>query len=391
MATVTSRFAAWWRERRRNRVAALGSAAFVSALVITWLAVAVVVPVLEQAACAGVEFRAPVAEAPTATSSAVPVPPAPDTVPSTLEPVDRPPIGGEGGVAGRVRKALRGDAAAVYCDDFADPYVLRVGDTYYAYSTNTEDTDVPVLTSSGLFGTGRRSEALDRLAAWSAPGSVWAPTVLERPGGYVLYYSTRAPGEERQCLSVAAGPEPDAFSDASGGPLVCPDGGGAIDASPYVAPDGRPYLLWKHYGPELHGIVAQELTPDGLGLVGPRELVLRDDQPWENGLVEAPSMVTHEGRIYLFYSANDWATANYAVGYAVCDTPLGPCTKATGPWLGSIGRAAGPGGQEVFTDEEGRPWLALHAWLGDQVGYPSGARNLFVLRLEFVDGVPRAS
>ncbi len=31
--------------------------------------------------------------------------------------------------------------------------------------------------------------------------------------------------------------------------------------------------------------------------------------------------------------------------------------------------------------------MALHAWVRGKVGYPQGARNLFVVRLTFVDGV----
>ena len=246
-----------------------------------------------------------------------------------------------------------------------------------------------MLTSDGLFGTGRRSEPLARLAPWSSPGRVWAPSVLVRPGGFVMYYSTRAPDPDRQCLSRAVGSNPKGpFVDNSAAPLVCPKGG-AIDASPFVDADGRAVLIWKHAAPGMTGIVAQQLTPDGLGLVGPRRLLLRADQPWEGGNVEGPSMVAHAGRYYLFYSGNDFATANYAIGYATCETPFGPCRKAPGPWLGSSADAKGPGGQEVFSDSAGRLWLALHAWIRGYVGYPGGARNLFVLPLTFVDGVHR--
>ena len=36
-----------------------------------------------------------------------------------------------------------------------------------------------------------------------------------------------------------------------------------------------------------------------------------------------------DGQIILFYSANAWATADYAIGYATCEAPTGPCTKVT--------------------------------------------------------------
>jgi hypothetical protein len=355
-----------------RRILVIAAVAVTGAFLLVWLIVAVVVPLVGQAECAGVRFR-----------TAAPVRGAT---------VSRPRVGGAGGIAGKVRSALRGDNPAVYCDDFADPYVLRVGHTYYAYSTNTKELHIPVLTSGGLFGTGRRSEALGQLAPWSSPGRVWAPAVLARPEGFVLYYTTRAPSRDEQCLSRAVAPKPDGpFVDDSAAPLVCPGNGGAFDASPFVDRDGRAYLIWKHFDDNTNGIVAQELAPNGLGLVGPRRLLLQADQPWEGGVVEGPSMVSNEGRYYLFYSGNGWATAAYAVGYAVCDTPVGPCTKALGPWLGSTEQAKGPGGEEVFTDERGGLWLALHAWIGGKIGYPDGARNLFVLPLSFVNGVPAAA
>src|SRR5438105_14914520 len=177
--------------RRRRPTLVIAAVAVAGAFLLVWLIVAVVAPITGQSKCAGVEFRTAV----------------------KASPFSRPRIGGTGGIAGEVRSALRGETPAVYCNDFADPFVLRVGDTYYAYSTNTGDRRVPVLTSNGLFGTGRRSEALAQLAPWSSPGRVWAPAVLARPGGYVLYYTTRAPNPDRQCLSRAVATKP-------GGPFV---------------------------------------------------------------------------------------------------------------------------------------------------------------------------
>jgi hypothetical protein len=44
----------------------------------------------------------------------------------------------------------------------------------------------------------------------------------------------------------------------------------------------------------------------------------------------------------------------------------------------------------VFADDEGRLSMILHAWVRGKVGYPQGARNVFLLQLDFVNGVPVA-
>jgi beta-xylosidase len=126
--------------------------------------------------------------------------------------------------------------------------------------------------------------------------------------------------------------------------------------------------------------------------VGAPATLLTADQPWEDHVVEAPSMVRDGNRYYLFYSGGRWNTASYAIGYAVCAGPSGPCTKPLArPWLAASFTAQGPGGQEFFTDPSGQLWMVLHAWVDGNVGYPLGARNLFVLRVVFSGGVPGAA
>ena len=302
----------------------------------------------------------------------------------------RPPLG-SGGLTHLLHQAFHGSSPAVYCDDFPDPFVLRVGDTYYVYSTNTAGDHVPVLTAGGLTGGGSRHDALPVLPSWSAGDEVWAPSVLQRGGAFVLYYATRPTGSNRLCVSAAIAASPGGpFVDRSPGPLLCPPTG-AIDPSPFVDVTGQAYLLWKNDGPAA-SLASQALDASGLHLVGTPALLLTPDQPWEDGVVEAPSMVRDGNRYYLFYSGGKWNTANYAIGYAVCASPTGPCTKPLDhPWLASNFTAEGPGGAEFFTDPSGQRWMVLHVWVDGRVGYPFGARNFFVLRVVFVGGMPEAA
>jgi hypothetical protein len=299
------------------------------------------------------------------------------------------------GLASRIENAFRsGTGDAVFCDDFADPAVIRVGSNVYTYATTTRGANIPVL-RGGL--DPRRAQygddALPRVATWAVRGTAWAPGVMQRGAVFVLYYAVSVRELGRHCISVATSRTPTGpFVDHSTAPLVCPTQlGGAIDPQPFVDGDGRVYLLWKNDG-NCCGLPvslwSQLLTPDGLRLAGPPARLLDADQSWEAGVIENPAMVVDGGRHYLFFSGNAWDTASYAIGYAVCTSIGGPCTARQGPWITSVDGISGPGGQSFFTDRRGRLVMVFHAWLDDRIGYPRGVRNLFATEVRFVDGAP---
>jgi hypothetical protein len=275
--------------------------------------------------------------------------------------------------------------------DFPDPFVLRVGGHYWAYSTNAGGGNVQLIEADALGQWRWVGNALPNLPAWATPNRTWAPSVLPIGGRFVLYYTARHAASGRQCISVATGRSPAGpFVDGSAGPLVCQlDLGGSIDPSPVVAPNGTPYLVWRSDGVPAR-LWSQQLSADGTALVGPAVALLSADRRWERGVVEGPAMAAGGGRYYLFYSARTWNTADYAIGYATCATPLGPCTKVTtgGPFFATQPGIVGPGGQDFFTDGNGALMVAFHAWQEGQVGYPN-RRRLHVMRVSFAGGAPR--
>ncbi len=115
------------------------------------------------------------------------------------------------------------------------------------------------------------------------------------------------------------------------------------------------------------------------------------DQEWERPLVENPSLVLQDGVYYLMYSGNWWEGGNYALGYAICDGPSGPCHKPLDePFFAipsnDIGGEIGPGGGSFFRDHDGSLWIAYHAWRSPSAGYVAGGqRRLSIGRVEFVE------
>lgn len=289
--------------------------------------------------------------------------------------------------------------------DFADPFVLREGDAYFAYATGTASANLQLAKSTDLAKWTRLADPLPSLPAWAArqPGLTWAPSVLRRGARYVLYYTARDASSGFQCVGRATAARPEGpFTDDTTQALVCQVEGdarfcGSIDPSPFVDADGRAYLLWKsdENASACRGssrLWSRALADDGLSLVGAPSALLAVDSPWEAPLVEGPSMWRDGSTLHLFYSANWYDSAAYAVGHARCDGPLGPCTKTTvtGPLLASEGSVLGPGGQELFTDGRGDVWMAHHAWTAPASSYAQGgARSLHLARVTFANGMPR--
>lgn len=277
----------------------------------------------------------------------------------------------------------------VYRTNFPDPFILPHGGEYLAYSTNSENVNLPMAVSRDLVSwgpvndparPGKPLDAMPVLASWVKEGRTWAPEVIKVGERYLLYYTAHYGRKDLQCLGVAAASDPRGpFVDTSAEPFVCQEAlGGTIDAHPFRDADGQLYLYYKNDGNNPKylkpaQIWAQRLSPDGLKLVGQAVPLVKNDVHWEWRVVEAPTMIRHAEGYTLLFSANhygweaDQRLSNYGTGYATCEGPLGPCTDAPdNPWLHSFndrksGCVSGPGHPAIFKARD-QPMIAFHAW-----------------------------
>jgi hypothetical protein len=265
---------------------------------------------------------------------------------------------------------------------FPDPMAALTGADYYAYATGD---NFPILHSTDLVhwaGAGTAFTAAT-FPKWST-GNPWAPSVLVMPvtsrrpcpgfkvalGApcFYFYYTGRSslPGGPN-CVGVATSDRPDGgFMDhgplsngttTSRGEVGCGDlsGYSNIDPAPFVDVDGQAYLLYET-GRDAAGNIAAtisaiRLAPDLVRATRSRVPLLTGTQWWElrgsDLIVEGPWLHRHRSSYYLFYSGGDFA-GNYAMGYAVGSSPLGPFRKSrANPILKGNSAVVGPGGGSV--------------------------------------------
>ncbi len=261
----------------------------------------------------------------------------------------------------------------VIAQDFPDPDIVKVGDTYYAYATNAGGTNVQTAKSTDLVAWQPLGDAMPSLPQWVQPGLTWAPEVTTWDDGqtFTMYFTARDIASDKQCIGVATSNNPEGpFNGVGDKAFICQaEQGGSIDASSFLEDDGTQYVLWKNDG-NCCGypvyLYIQKVSEDGLTLEGEPTQLITNDQSWEGNLVEAPTLWKHNGKYYLLYSANSYAGADYATGWAVADTPTGPFAKPSSKPLMETdyktGAAIGPGGQDVIVDKDGDTWIAYHSW-----------------------------
>jgi len=227
-----------------------------------------------------------------------------------------------------------------------DPTVLFHDNKYYLYPTgDNRGYDVYVSTDLVIWRKGPR-------VFHSAEPGAWAPDVFynDRDHQFYLYYTVNGR------IGVATADRPDAvFKDL--GTLI----EHAIDAHMFVDDDGQYYLYYVQYpGFTIH--VQPMASP--VMKKGEAIRLIQATEPWEKklaALTEAPWMLKHGGVYYLLYSAGAADSQDYAIGYAVADSPVGPFTKYPGnPLIKKGGNIFGPGHCSVTQDRASQLWMVYH-------------------------------
>ena len=262
--------------------------------------------------------------------------------------------------------------------DFADPTVIKAGNKYYAYATqsrsNGKTVNIQVASSTDHQHWKYEGDALPQKPKWASnTQSFWAPDVFFDPklNKFVLLFSADPNELTGKCLGVAYADDPlGPFTD-KGEPLLCGSGFRNIDPKGFVDPKSGKHLLY--WGSDFQPLKVQEMT-DNWSAFKPgstaKAIVYPGKDKTYSNLLEGSWLDYDKGRYYLYYSGDNCcgAKANYAVMVARASNPTGPFER-----LGEANHSLNsvilekdsvflaPGHNSVFQDKKGKKWIAYHA------------------------------
>ncbi len=262
----------------------------------------------------------------------------------------------------------------------ADPFVFYEDGTYYAYGTN-DNNGIVVFTSNNLIEWEKQSTLALHKDNCTEKVWFWAPEVYHIGDEYYMYFSAN------EHLFVAKSTSPlGPFVQVGGyqmekllGSEKC------IDSSVFIDDDGTAYLFFVRFTDGnciwMCRLADDYITP----MAGTLKHCISVSAGWENirpRVVEGPNMVKHNGIYYLTYSANNYESADYAVGYATTTSLSKPqWTKASGnPILRRIYDLVGTGHHTLFTDADGDMRIAFHAHNSTTAVHP---RLTYIGRMQF--------
>ncbi len=251
----------------------------------------------------------------------------------------------------------------------SDPFLYLANGRYFLYTSDiaptnsTKIVNVPVSSTVDFKHWSPVTDALPALPRWAQQGFTWAPDIHQFGSTYVMYFTAGVQANGRQCIGVATGSSPIGPFTPTDAPFICQlSMGGSIDPRVFTDSTGTNWMLWKS-DQNANGastpttLWSQELSPNGLNLVGTPSVLMRPDEAWQGTIVEAPDMVESGGIYWLTYSANWFVQSDYAIGVARCDGPTGPCADfSSQPFIATNAQGSGPG-EPSFFDDSGAVWM----------------------------------
>jgi beta-xylosidase len=247
---------------------------------------------------------------------------------------------------------------------YADPEAHVFDNQYWIYPTYSAPYDQQIFmdafSSHDLVTWTKHERVLDiRNVSW-ATRAVWAPSIVFKDGWYYLFFGANDIQNDRQAggIGVARSRRPEGpFTDHLGKPLIDRFHNGAqpIDQHVFRDHDGAYYIV---YGGWRHCNIAK-LNDDFTGFVPfPDGTIFREITP--QGYVEGAFMLPKDGKYYFMWSEGGWTGPNYAVAYAIGETPFGPFERVGRILQQDPEVATGAGHHSVLQAPQSAKWYIVY-------------------------------
>lgn len=248
---------------------------------------------------------------------------------------------------------------------YADPEAHVFAGEYWIHPTYSarygQQVFMDAFSSRDLVTWTKHERIIDTAAVKWANRAMWAPSIVEKDGWYYLFFGANDIQSDTQPggIGVARSRSPGGpFVDHLGKPLIDKFHNGAqpIDQMVFRDPaDGQWYIVyggWRHCNiarlnadftaivPFADGSLYKEITP--------------------TGYVEGAFMLIKDGKYYFMWSEGGWTGPNYAVAYAIGDSPLGPFERIGKILQQDSTVATGAGHHSVLHSPSGKWYIAYH-------------------------------
>jgi beta-xylosidase len=247
---------------------------------------------------------------------------------------------------------------------YADPEAHIFEGQYWIYPTYSapydQQTFMDAFSSKDLITWEKHPRVLDAAHVAWAKRALWAPSIVEKDGWYYLFFGANdiQSDRERGGIGVARARRPDGpFEDFLGGPLIGQFHNGAqpIDPNVFEDRDGSYYIV---YGGWRHCNVAR-LNADFSGIVPLADGTLfKEITP--AGYVEGAFMLLKDGKYYFMWSEGGWTGPDYAVAYAVGESPFGPFQRVGKILQQDPTVATGAGHHSVLHSAVSNKWYIVY-------------------------------
>ncbi len=263
----------------------------------------------------------------------------------------------------------------------ADPCILKGADGTYYFTASVPEYDRIILRSSStLEGLKQAEEKVlwRKRETGILSANIWAPEIHYYDEAWYIYFAAAETTVTRDGLFnhriyVLENTSEDPMEGewVEKGQLRTMWESFALDATHWEY-DGNHYLIWAQKDPDIEGNsnLYISLMANPWTLTGPAVMLSTPEFEWEKiGFLvnEGPAVITHEGRVYITYSASA-TDHNYCVGVlsaSLSSYLLDPdsWTKSPKPILTTDPERPlyGPGHNSVTQDEHGEDIFVFHA------------------------------